>query len=115
MDNIPVSLNSVAMKKPLQKRPRPEYVPVFLAEWIEKLNKRPVDLVDAGVISEGYLSLLRNGGRTNPSPGKLKQIGDYLGIDWRDMYRRPPSNEAVDEVEGLGPSTMAAIRHRKAS
>lgn len=98
------------MKKPLQKRTRPQFVPVYLAEWLVRLKVQPVELVKAGVISEGYLSLLRSGGRLNPSPGKLKVIAEFLGIHWTALYERPPSQEAVNEVKTLDNQTLAALQ-----
>jgi hypothetical protein len=64
-----------AVKRTVLKRPPRQYAPVYLAEWLRALQVAPVELVKAGVISEGYLSLLRSGKRINPSPGKLMQIG----------------------------------------
>jgi hypothetical protein len=112
MDNINSRFDHAGMKKPAQKRPPRLYAPVYLAEWLEALGVAPVELVKAGVISEGYLSLIRNNKRLNPSPGKLMQIGDFLKIKWTDLYRRPPTREALDQLDSVDEITLARIRTR---
>jgi transcriptional regulator with XRE-family HTH domain len=97
------------MAKAPKKRSPKQYAPVYLAEWLRILNVAPVELVKADVISEGYLSLLRNGRRLNPSPGKLMQIGAFLGIEWTDLYRLPPTADAVAGFDALGSATVDRI------
>jgi hypothetical protein len=99
-----------AVKRTVLKRPPRQYAPVYLAEWLRALQVAPVELVKAGVISEGYLSLLRSGKRINPSPGKLMQIGGFLRIQWTDLYRPPPSREALEEIGAVDPATLARMR-----
>lgn len=110
MDNSSIRFDHGGMKKAVKKRPPKQYVPVYLAEWLTVLGVAPVDLVKAEVISEGYLSLLRNGKKLNPSPAKLMEIGGFLGIQWTDLYKRPPSQTALDEVDNFGAATLARIR-----
>jgi transcriptional regulator with XRE-family HTH domain len=87
-----------------------QHARVYIAEWIEACGKNPVDLVKAEIISEGYLSLLRNGKRLNPSTAKLTQIGAFLGIEWTDLYREPPPREALDTLRGYSPNTLNRLR-----
>jgi hypothetical protein len=112
MDITVRRFNDGVVKRTAPKRPPKQYVPVYLAEWLTVLGVAPVDLVKAGVISEGYLSHLRAGKKVNPSPGKLMQIGTFLGIQWTDLYRPPPSRGALDEVGPLDPVTLARVRSK---
>jgi transcriptional regulator with XRE-family HTH domain len=112
MDNALLGFDHARVSQPPKKRARKQPVPVYLAEWLDFLEVAPVELVKAEVISEGYLSLLRNGKRVNPSPGKLMQIGTFLKIQWTDLYRRPPTAEAMSAIESLGVDTVERIRRR---
>lgn len=81
---------------PMAPRPKQDPPPAFIAEWLDFLDVRPVVLVKAGIISEAYLSHLRSRKRTNPSIATLRLIGDFLGIDWADLYRPPPTSDPDD-------------------
>lgn len=96
-------------RAPITQPPK-QLARVYIAEWIEACGKNPVDLVNAEIISEGYLSLLRNGKKFNPSTDKLMQIGAFLGIEWTDLYREPPPREALDTLRGFSPNTLNRLR-----
>jgi transcriptional regulator with XRE-family HTH domain len=114
MDTAPRRIDHDGMRKPSpKKRPPRQYAPIYLAEWLAVLDVVPVELVKAGVISEGYLSNLRSGKRLNPSPGKLMQIGAFLQIEWTDLYRSPPSSEAIAGMEPLAGTTVERILKRR--
>lgn len=110
MDKISVGFDHRGMRKPALKRPPRQYAPIYLAEWLAALGVKPVDLVKAEIISEGYLSHLRTGKKLNPSPGKLMQIGGFLKIQWTDLYRPPPSRDTLEQLESLDVTTLARIR-----
>lgn len=110
MDSEPEKSDPRGMKRGPNKQPTRQLARVYIAEWIAACGKNPVDLVNAEVISEGYLSLLRNGKKLNPSTDKLMQIGAFLGIEWTDLYREPPPREALDTLRGFSPNTLNRLR-----
>src|SRR6266496_1961431 len=112
MDTRSIRLDHGRMTKAPQKRPPRQYAPIYLAEWLDALGVAPVDLVKAAIISEGYLSLLRSGKRLNPSPGKLMKIGEFLKIEWTDLYKPPPSRQSLSEIGNVSETTLARIRGR---
>lgn len=99
------------MTRPPRTAPKKakQFVPIYLAEWLERLGVRPVELVKAEIINEGYLSQLRNGHKVRPSPGKLQQIGDFLGITWTMLYQPPPPAETIEKLEQFDAKTLARI------
>lgn len=97
----------------MAKQAPPAHPPVYLAEWLTRLDVRPVELAKAGLLSEGYVSLLRSGKRVNPRPALLMKIGEFLGITWTNLYRPPPSPSTIAEVEELDPRTLDRLRKRQ--
>lgn len=101
------------MKRALHPQRRKQPAPVFIAEWLTYLGVKPVELVKADVLSEGYLSLLRSGKRINPSTDKLIRIGDFLGITWTDLYRQPPPGQVRDALRTFSPKTIERLQRPK--
>jgi hypothetical protein len=92
------------------REPPPE---VFIGEWLHALGVRPRDVARGAHLNEGYLSQLISGQKIKPSTLTVKKIGDFLGMDWRDLYRRPPSAEVIKEAATLDPAILARLRQRK--
>ena len=92
-----------------RRRPQKAVQRLFIGQWVRALGKRPVDVVRATGINEGYLSELIGGTKTNPSTALLRQIGDSLGIKWHYLYEPPPSKEFIRTATTLDPATLARL------
>ena len=112
MDNLSPRFDHGGMKKAAAKRPPKQYAPVYLNEWLTALGVKPTELAEAGLISASYVSNLKKGRKLNPSPGKLMQIGAFLKIQWTDLYRPPPSEKAIEELDTFAATTLNRIRSR---
>lgn len=74
------------------------------------MGRRPVDVVRATGINEGYLSELIAGNKTNPSAEVLLEIADFLGIPMQYFYRPPPTREQLDQTAGIDPVVLAKLK-----
>jgi transcriptional regulator with XRE-family HTH domain len=72
------------------------------------LGKKPVDLARNVHIGESYVSSLVSG-KKKGTPTLLLEISEWLGITVNDLYRRPPSRDAVASVEEMTPAQIASL------
>ncbi len=86
---------------------------LYIREWLLALGVRARDAHRGAGINEGYLSQLISGQKVKASAYTLKKIGDYLGMaDWTDLYKPPPSREAIRAASMLDPATLARFRSK---
>ena len=83
---------------------------LYVGQWIRALHKRPIDVVKATGINEGYLSELINGRKKNPSGHVLAAIAEYLEIPMSYFYKPPPAQEFLDQVSELDPAVLSKLR-----
>lgn len=105
--------NLRAMPKPSQKRtqrPKRDFRPLYIGQWIRALHKRPADVVRETKINEGYLSELISGQKKNPSGDKLLQIAEYLDIPMNYFYQPPPDKEFLEQVSEIDPGVLSKLR-----
>lgn len=82
---------------------------LYVGQWIRALGKRQRDVARGTSVTEGYLSLLVNGGRKNPSLACLAEIADFLGIPAHYLYRPPPPRQILETISGLDPETISRL------
>ena len=99
-------------KKKAVQRPMRHFRLLYIGQWIRALGKRPVDVVRATGINEGYMSELISGGKKNPSGLVLVQIAEYLGIPLSYFYRPPPAQEVLDQVSEIDPAILSRLRQQ---
>ena len=103
--------------RPMPKRPgkppnpfKRQFRLLYVGQWIRALHKRPIDVVRATGINEGYLSELINGRKKNPSGHTLAQIADYLEIPMSYFYRPPPASETLNQLSDLDSAVLNRLR-----
>ena len=95
---------------PLQ-RPRKTPPKLYIREWLVALGVRARDVSRGAGVNEGYLSQLISGQKLKASAYTLEKIGNFLGMaDWTDLYKPPPSREAIRAASMLDPNTLARFR-----
>jgi hypothetical protein len=104
---LSISVNHGEMHRQRPRAPSPE---LYIGEWLRALDIRPREVSRGAQVNEGYLSQLISGQKIKASAGTLKRIGDYLGIDWRKLYERPPNREAIRAALALDPALLARFR-----
>lgn len=97
-------------RSPRQQR---SFARAYIREWLDHLGVRPVELVRAEIINEGYLSQLRSGQKTRPSIDKVAAIAEFLGVHWTDLYKPPPNRDIIREISTLHPDTVERIRRSR--
>jgi transcriptional regulator with XRE-family HTH domain len=102
-----LSVHDAWMPSQRHREPPPE---VFIGEWLHALDIRPREVSKGARVNEGYLSQLISGQKVNASAAMVKRIGDYLGIDWRKLYERPPNREILRAASKLDPAILARFR-----
>ncbi len=103
-----LSVHDAWMPSQRHREPPPA---LYIREWLVALGTRARDVSRGARINEGYLSQLISGQKIKASAATLKRIGDYLGLpDWTDLYKRPPSREAIKAAAMLNPATLARLR-----
>jgi hypothetical protein len=90
-----------------KQRKRPTRL-LHLGPWLTRLGRKPVELAKAVDIGEPYVSSLISGKRKG-TPSLLLDISEWLGISVNDLYRPPPSAEAMKAVEGLTTAEAAVL------
>lgn len=83
---------------------------LFIGEWIRALGYRPVDVVRATGVNEGYLSELISGKKRNPSVSLLADIADFLGIPMGLLRRPPPDQEFIREAAAIDPAILSRLK-----
>lgn len=81
----------------------------YLAEWLARLGRRPVDLATYLDVGESYISNLRSEKRSNPSIGILLDISDWLGITVNDLFQPPPKAQSIKELRGYSPRAIEKL------
>lgn len=89
--------------------PQREFRKLYIGEWVRALGRRPVEVVRATGINEGYLSKLISGAKKNPSFDMLNQIADFLGIPVSYFNRPPPDRQFIEEASELDPKVLAKL------
>lgn len=96
--------------KTARRRVRREPPPVYIGEWIRALGRRPVDVVRATGMNEGYLSSLINGDKKNPSPALVAEIARALDIPAAYLYSPPPDRALIERTSWIAPDILARLR-----
>ena len=96
-------------RKP-SSRPRRTSTALFIGQWIRALGHRPVDVVRATGINEGYLSELIAGRKKNPSAVVLLENATFLNIPIQYLFRPPPDQKFLQEAAAIDPAVLAKLR-----
>lgn len=104
-----LSTDYAGMAPQRRREPQPK---LFIGEWIHALGMRPRDVARGAGVNEGYLSQLISGQKIKATPGYVRKMANFLGIDWRDMYDPPPSREALRAAATINPATLARLRNK---
>jgi transcriptional regulator with XRE-family HTH domain len=100
----------MSVRGPAKPQRRPPTL--FIGQWVRALGYRPIDVVRATGLNEGYLSELIAGRKTNPSNAVLHTIATAIGIPWHYLLRPPPSPEFLEEAATLDPAVLVRLRSR---
>ena len=79
------------------------------------MTNRYIELQSNGEITSAYLSMLRNGDRTNPSPQILTVLAEILEVTVEDFYQLNIQNEialrSADLDEDGQQAILSMIKH----
>lgn len=97
------------------KLPTRIYRTIYLAEWMDVLGVRPVDLEESTSITASYISNLSDPGgrRQNPSAIVMLEISEALGITVNDLYTKPPTASIVETLATISPAARQALLNAK--
>ena len=90
-------------------RPKKQFKPLFVGQWIVAVNRRPSEVAKAIGIGESYLSQIISGEKPNPSHSILFSLSEELGVPMNDFYRRPTERDITDKVARLRPDQLSAL------
>jgi transcriptional regulator with XRE-family HTH domain len=96
-------------KMPGMGKPTVHFRPIYLNQWLEALEMDQKTLVERTGLSQGYLSNIGSGRRGNPTMASLHAIATAMGISFNDLFRPPPSDAAMSELQELSPSAGKAL------
>ena len=82
---------------------------LYLAQWLARLKKRPVDLARHLEVDQSYVTNLCKGTKTNPSVPKLLAMSEFLGISVNDLFKEPPKARSIDELRGYSPGAIERL------
>ena len=92
------------------KLPTRTYRPIYLAQWMEALGRRPIDLAKPHTsVTASYISNLCSPARINPSAIVMLEISEALGVTVNDLYQKPPSSGLMDALASYSPAARQAL------
>lgn len=88
---------------------------IFLGEWLAQFELGPTKAARIAGCSQGYISNIAAGLRTNVNALYLLRLSEHMKITINDLFRKPPPIAHVESIESLSPEARTAIlsRHRR--
>lgn len=99
------------MHQPLSKigamaKPRGLPIPtLFLQEWLDATGRDQKGAAAAAGVDPSYIANLIAGRKKRPSTRIMLDISIYIGCTINDLFRPPPSAEALAAISTLSPTT----------
>jgi transcriptional regulator with XRE-family HTH domain len=97
----------------MAKKPPKQFRQLYVGEWIEAAGVPQKDVVKATGISQGYISNMSGGRRSNPSAEYLYRISDFIGVAMNDFYVKPPEKSDVEWIGKLSSKTRDALFNKR--
>lgn len=99
----------------MAKRPRPQFKPLYVGEWIEATGFTQSEVVKNTKISQGYISNISGGRRSNPSAEYLRRISEFIGVTMNDFYLPPPQQRDIEALSRYSPVARETLLKKRKS
>lgn len=104
---------SPPMGKPVSKaasRPKPKLRPMYLGQWLARLDRKAADVAKAVGCTPGYLSaLISNKHDKNPSTEFMLTLSEELGVSINALFMPPPPRDVTEGAQKLTDRQWAAL------
>ncbi len=101
------------VKSGMGTRNAPASREIFLGDWLDHFDIGPSQAAKIAGCSQGYISNISRGARTNVNALYLLKLSEHLDVNINDFFRPLPSKSQLDSIKRLSPKAQAAILTRK--
>lgn len=113
MDTHNLGANALPMAKS-SPNPAPNATPrLYVGPWIRANRLKPAEVARKTGINEGYLSGIISGKKKNPSTEKLALIADFLKMPLGDLYKPPPPDRLLEQLDDYDPETVIRLSQKR--
>lgn len=89
------------------------YRPIFIDEWLEITGHSRAEAAEAADVDVSYIANMQGKRRQNPSAYVMLAISELLGVTVNDLFRRPPSDAALNILTGFSPGAQQILLARR--
>jgi transcriptional regulator with XRE-family HTH domain len=103
------------LKSGMAKKPPKQFRQLYVGEWIEAAGVPQSAVVKGTNISQGYISNMSGGRRSNPSAEYLLRISEFIGVSMNDFYVPPPARSDVEWLGRYSPQARETLLNKRKS
>jgi hypothetical protein len=101
------------LKWAMAKRKKIESKEIFLGEWLKLDGIGPTEAAEIAGCTQGYISNISRGEKTNVNTLYLLRLSEHLGITVNDFFKKPPANAQIASLRAFSPEAQEFLLRPK--